>query len=239
MMKLNFLTKEKKHPIFLIVFLLLGMTSVSFGQTIQGTVSDDQNETLVGVNVVIKNTSTGTVTDFDGNFSLSVSELPTTLVFSYTGYKDREVLVSSADNSLAITLSSGVLLQDIIVTSRRVEESLQSVPLAITAFTPEELVQKGATQMVDVARFTPGLTIENGVSGAAFGTSIFIRGIGQSDFKGTTDPGVGVYVDGIYIARTIGTLFEMEGAQVEVLRGPQGTTFGRNTIGGAINITTP
>lgn len=217
---------------------VLGNTLMA--QTARGTVTDAANgDPLIGVNVVIKGTATGTVTDLDGAFSLDLTEMPSTLVLSYTGYRDQEVTVSSTNSPIQVALQSGVVLQDITVTARRVEESLQSVPLAITAFTPEELVQKGATQINDIARFTPGLTIENGQSGAAFGTSIFIRGIGQSDFKGTTDPGVGVYVDGIYIARTIGTLFEMEGAQVEILRGPQGTTFGRNTIGGAINITTP
>lgn len=240
-MKLNFITNQPTNPITLVVLFLLGFSTISFGQTIQGKVTDDKSEALIGVNVVIKNTSTGTVTDLAGDFSLEVKELPTTLVFSYTGYKDQEVAVSAANSPLAVTLASGVQLNDIIVTARRVEESLQKTPVAITAFTPEELVQKGAFQLDDVARFTPNLIIDNApaVSGAGFGTTIFIRGIGQNDFASTTDPGVGVYVDGIYIARTIGTLFEMQGTQVEVLRGPQGTTFGRNTVGGAINITTP
>lgn len=127
---------------------------------------------------------------------------------------------------------------DIEITARRVPELSQSVPFSLTAFTAKELRERNATQLNEISRLTPNLVINNGQNGAAFGNSIFIRGIGQSSFNGTSDPGVGVYVDGVYMPRTIGTLFELEGSQVEVLRGPQGTLFGRNTIGGAINITT-
>ncbi len=148
------------------------------------------------------------------------------------------VSVVSSTALFAQNSTTDTALVDTEITARRISELSQSVPFSLTAFTAKELEDRNATQLTDITRFTPNLVINNGQVGAAFGNSIFIRGIGQSNYSGTSDPGVGVYVDGVYIPRTIGTLFEMQGSQVEVLRGPQGSTFGRNTIGGAINITT-
>ncbi len=155
-----------------------------------------------------------------------------TLVFSIC------ILVMSSNILVAQNSDTDSTLVDTEITARRVPELSQSVPFSLTAFTAKELEDRNATQLTDITRFTPNLVINNGQVGTAFGNSIFIRGIGQSNYRGTSDPGVGVYIDGVYIPRTIGTLFDMQGSQVEVLRGPQGSTFGRNTIGGAINITT-
>lgn len=148
------------------------------------------------------------------------------------------ISVMSTNILVAQNSDTDSTLTDTEITARRITEFSQSVPFSLTAFTAKELEDRNATQLTDITRFSPNLLINKGQGGAAFGNSIFIRGIGQSNFSGTSDPGVGVYVDGVYIPRTIGTLFEMQGSQVEVLRGPQGSTFGRNTIGGAINITT-
>ncbi|MFK7926274.1 MAG: TonB-dependent receptor [Bacteroidia bacterium] len=148
--------------------------------------------------------------------------------------------VSAVSSTTLVAQKSDIdtALVDTKITARRISEPSQSVPFSLTAFPDKELEERNATQLTDITRFTPNLVINNGQGGAAFGNSIFIRGIGQSNYSGTSDPGVGVFIDGVYIPRTIGTLFEMESAQVEVLRGPQGSMFGRNTIGGAINITT-
>lgn len=154
------------------------------------------------------------------------------LVFSFC------ILIMSSNILVAQNSDTDSTLVDTEITARRVSELSQSVPFSLTVFTDKELKGRNATQLTDVTRYTPNLIINNGQNGAAFGNSIFIRGIGQSNYTGSSDPGVGVYLDGVYIPRTIGTLFEMEGAQVEILRGAQGSTFGRNTIGGAINITT-
>ncbi len=241
-MKINNLLKRVtiKHLLFVIFFASAPLLTAQT-RTISGTVFGEGEEPLIGVTVKVKGQTVGTVTNFNGLYELNVNAEAQVLLFSYTGYRAQEVVISDQTSIDVVMEESIEGLEEIRVTARRVEESLQSIPGAITAYTAEELVQKGATQVDEVARFTPNLIIDNApaVSGAGFGTTIFIRGIGQNDFSSTSDPGVGVYVDGIYIARTIGTLFEMQGAQVEVLRGPQGTTFGRNTVGGAINITTP
>lgn len=127
-------------------------------------------------------------------------------------------------------------LGEIIVTARRVEENLQTTPISVSVFSPQNLQQLGVTTLSQLQNFTPNLTISEANGGNA---SIFIRGVGQNDFIISQDPGVGTYIDGVYIARQFGGLLDtLDLDHVEVLRGPQGTLFGRNTEGGAINLLT-
>jgi len=125
-------------------------------------------------------------------------------------------------------------LEEIVVVARKREENLQDVPISISAFSAEALEARGAEDLVDVGRFVPNVNIGEVGSGRAHLT---IRGIGNTDAYVTTDPAVGVYVDGVYLARAQGNLLDLlDLERVEVLRGPQGTLFGKNAIGGAINI---
>jgi iron complex outermembrane receptor protein len=132
------------------------------------------------------------------------------------------------------------LLEEVTVTARRREESLQDTPISITAFTGEALERQQIERLNGIASATPNLIFDSGAtfSGANSSASVFIRGIGQVDFSLTTEPGVGIYLDGVYLSQTIGSVLDLVDVErVEVLRGPQGTLFGRNTIGGAINVT--
>jgi len=127
---------------------------------------------------------------------------------------------------------------DIVVTARRTRESLQSVPVAITAFSGEQLQQQNARSVADVALLTPGLQINYSTATPA-GTIFTIRGQVNQDPVASQDATVGIYVDGLYWARAYGAnadLLDVSG--VQVLKGPQGTLFGRNTTGGAILLTT-
>jgi iron complex outermembrane receptor protein len=131
-------------------------------------------------------------------------------------------------------------LEEIVVSARKRAENIQDVPISITAYSGEQLGFLGVQDLADVAHFAPNLQFDRtaAVSGSSIASTIFIRGIGQTDFTLNSDPGVGVYVDGVYIARSVGSLLDLIDPQtVEVLRGPQGTLFGKNTIGGALNIT--
>ncbi|WP_255325589.1 TonB-dependent receptor [Sphingobium sp. 15-1] len=130
---------------------------------------------------------------------------------------------------------------DIVVTAQRREQNAQEVPIALTIFGGEALQDRAISDVSQLGGVTPNVSLDAGTpfagSSAALGASI--RGIGQNDFAVNVDPGVGVYIDGIFLARTVGanvTLPDVE--RVEILKGPQGTLFGRNTIGGAINIVT-
>jgi len=134
---------------------------------------------------------------------------------------------------------SSIGIQEVVVTARKVEESIQDTPVAVSAFSNNDLKVRGALDVTDVAKASPNVTIDSGASfsGSSATPVVFIRGIGQQDFVITSDPAVGVYLDGVYIARTVGSLLDLVDIErVEVLRGPQGTLFGRNSIGGAVSV---
>lgn len=130
-------------------------------------------------------------------------------------------------------------LEEITVTARKREENLQDTPISITAFSANDLIQRTISNLGEIAPFTPNLEIgtASGGNGSSSSSIIYIRGIGQEDYSVTTDPGVGIYVDGVYFPRSVGSIMDlMDIERLEVLRGPQGTLFGKNTIGGALNI---
>jgi len=156
-------------------------------------------------------------------------------------------------NSLALKLSSSVLVlsamaitdpafaqnnDEIVVTAQRREQSIQDVPISVTAVTGDFLENIGAVDITDIQKLTPNTTIE-AARGSNSTLIAFIRGVGQQDPLWGFEPGVGIYVDDVYIARPQGAvldIFDVE--RIEVLRGPQGTLYGRNTIGGAIKYVT-
>ncbi len=124
----------------------------------------------------------------------------------------------------------------IVVVARRIEERITDVPVAVTALSEAQLAKLGANDLSGVQGSVPNVNIVQG-RGSATSANMFIRGIGQPDALQTFDPAVGVYVDGVYLSRIQGALLNLFDVQrVEVLRGPQGTLYGKNTIGGAVNI---
>ncbi len=135
--------------------------------------------------------------------------------------------------------ASGV--EDIIVTARRRQESLQDTPISISAVTAEGLRARGIENVTQIGDFTPNVKFNASVPVSASNATaaIFIRGIGQNDYQLSADPGVGLYLDGVYISRGVGNVLDVLNVErIEVLRGPQGTLFGRNTIGGAVSVVT-
>ena len=131
-----------------------------------------------------------------------------------------------------------VALDDVKVTARRVEESIQDIPIAVTSFSREDLEDAQADNLDSLNGAVPNMNLVQG-RGSATSANIYIRGIGQPDALQTFDPGVGVYVDGVYLSRIQGALMSLHDVErIEVLRGPQGTLYGKNTIGGAVNVVT-
>lgn len=131
--------------------------------------------------------------------------------------------------------SSAAALEEIVVTANRREENLQTVPLSITAFSGAELQAQGITDLKGITERTPGFTMGEFNPGQ---TQLYVRGIGSNEDGAGGDQSVVVFLDEVYIGRSAGQdvdLFDLE--RVEVLRGPQGTLFGRNVVGGAISIT--
>ncbi|HEY1961463.1 MAG TPA: TonB-dependent receptor [Rhizomicrobium sp.] len=132
-------------------------------------------------------------------------------------------------------------IEVVTVTAEKRAENIQNVPIAITAFTGADLQTKGVTSLNQLSNLTPNVNLDAGApfSGDTSVLSASIRGIGSDDFAFNIDPGVGVYLDGVYLARTIGANVDLlDISRIEIAKGPQGTLFGRNTIGGAINIIT-
>lgn len=128
------------------------------------------------------------------------------------------------------------VLEEIIVTARKRQESLQDTPVAVSALGAEALQEAGIYNTRDLQMTVPGLTFSEQGSKTP---SIYIRGVGQRESNAALDPGVGVYINGIYIARTDSQLLDTVDTQsVQILRGPQGTLFGKNNTGGAIIVTT-
>lgn len=129
------------------------------------------------------------------------------------------------------------MLEEIVVTARKREESLQETPISITAFSAASLEAANMVDLRDIGKYTPGMSFTSYGMGSSEAGAIFLRGIGQSDHMVTTDPGVGLYIDGVYVGRNQGAALDLlDLERVEVLRGPQGTLYGKNTIGGAVNV---
>ena len=124
----------------------------------------------------------------------------------------------------------------IIVTAQRRAQDLQDVPAAVTALSAAQLDERQIQETEDLQTQIPNVVIANG-TGTASSARIYFRGIGEDESRGAIDPAVGIYVDNVYLGRTVGSLVDLvDIEQIEVLRGPQGTLYGRNTNGGAIKI---
>ena len=133
------------------------------------------------------------------------------------------------------------ILESIVVTARRREEPLQDTPIAVTALSAEALERQQITATTDLDKVAPNLQFHTygTLTGNNSAAQVFIRGIGQTDATPAVDPGVGIYIDEVYMGRAVGGAMDFRDiANVQILRGPQGTLFGRNTIGGAVLLTT-
>lgn len=127
-------------------------------------------------------------------------------------------------------------LEDVVITAQRRAESVQNVPIAVSAFSPAELERRNISEALDVIQYVPNLMGSNN-TGLGTANAYYLRGLGNTESIATFDPPVGTYIDDIYVSRQNGnnfSFFDVE--RVEVLRGPQGTLFGRNTTGGAVSV---
>ena len=135
--------------------------------------------------------------------------------------------------------SGDAVFEEVIVTATKRAENIYDVPMAVSAFTEDMIIKQGITDLTDVGKFVPNMNVTGFSAGHTSSVNVFLRGIGLQDHLITTDPGVGVYVDGVYLGRQVGQNWSLANIErIEVLRGPQGTLYGRNSIGGAINIIT-
>lgn len=226
---------------FALTALAFLWANAAFGQnTLLGTVKDGAGFPLVGATVALKATNTYAVADTNGQFKISTSKKPPlTLEVSLIGFLQQEVLVSEfSGDALSIVLAEDNVLSEVVITSRRRRETAQEVPIPISVIGGRLVEESGAFNVNRLKELVPTVQL---YSSNPRNTTLNIRGLG-STFGLTNDgidPGVGFYVDGVYFARPAATTLDfIDIEQVEVLRGPQGTLFGKNTTAGAFNITT-
>jgi len=151
-----------------------------------------------------------------------------------------DTATNSSDGSAAAQTTPNTTEQtgDILVTARRRSESLLSVPIAVTAFTADRLDKTGAVDLTDIQNVTPNTTLKT-ARGSNSTLAAFIRGVGQQDPVPGFEAGVGIYLDDVYLNRPQAAVLDIYDVdRIEVLRGPQGTLYGRNTIGGAVKYVT-
>ena len=217
------------------LFFLISVYTVNAQQisNIQGRVSDENGMSLSNVYVQVLNSELVTKTKTDGSFS--IGEVPfgnLTLRFSLIGYADKIVLVQNR-NSISIAMaSSGLKLDEVVVSSEKREQKLQDLPLSVTSLSAQKIEDYRIQSTRDLSALVPNLYSSNPGDGRNV-TSI--RGIGTTSY----DQAVATYIDGVNqfgLDTYISSLFDVE--SIEVLRGPQGTLYGRNAMGGVVNIVT-
>ncbi len=227
------------------VILFFHIQAIAFGQngpyTIQGTIIDSTtNEPVIGAIVKRADGYVGTQTNLDGFFLIEYSgTLPVTLIVNYTGYVNQSFVVTEENvgQRLTIPIHVDVNASEVItISSRRRDETAQDVPIPISVVGGARVEDAGAFNVNRIKEIVPSVQL---YSSNPRNTGLNIRGLG-SPFGLTNDgldPGVGYYVDGVYYARPAATTLDfIDVERVEVLRGPQGTLFGKNTSNGAFNI---
>lgn len=229
----------KKNILILFSFLFItGFTSAQ--GPITGIIKRSNGAPVPHATVVIRGTNIKVSADEQGIFSItSTQEPPFFLQVSSVGYKPQDFqILKLQDTPVELVLVESALLDEIVVTSRRRSEVLQDVPIPISVVGGTQIEQSGAFNVNRVKELIPSVQL---YTSNPRNTGINIRGIG-SPFGLTNDgldPGVGFYVDGVYYARpAAATLDFIDVERIEVLRGPQGTLFGKNTSAGAFNIIT-
>lgn len=234
----NIYTKTISTLILILVF------STSYSQSLlDGEVKSNDNTPIEGVNIFVKGTTNSTTSDVNGKFSIQSKALPFTIIVQYAGFNTKEIKITELPANakpLQIIISTGdeKVLSEVVVTSRRRIEKVQDIPIAVSVVTGKQAEQAGAFNVNRIKELIPSVQL---YSSNPRNTGINIRSLGSP--YGLTndgiDPGVGFYVDGVYFARPAATTLDfIDVDRIEVLRGPQGSLFGKNTTSGAFNITT-
>ncbi|MBX9852403.1 MAG: TonB-dependent receptor, partial [Cytophagaceae bacterium] len=246
-----YLHRRKTFKIFFFLIFFVFFLSKAFAQTpVSGKVLDQNGKPVPGVAVITKDSSAGATTAEDGSFYFESEATPpiTIIIGSVPGFDGQEIVYTGPETNLNITLKSNAatvppdttaaVTDEVNVTARRRKENPQEIPIAVSVVSGNAVTESGAFNVNRVKELVPTVQL---YSSNPRNTTLNIRGMG-STFGLTNDgidPGVGFYIDGVYYARPAATALDfIDVEQIEVLRGPQGTLFGKNTTAGAFNITT-
>jgi iron complex outermembrane receptor protein len=226
--------------------LLFSLTLILFANqiwaqsSIKGKVLDSFGEPLAGATLVLRGTNYYAITSESGDFEIDYTKsYPIFIQVNFVGYKEIQKELSAAPTvPLEFKLEDDLELSEVLITARRRTEEVQKVPIPISVISGAIVEEAGAFNVNRVKELVPTVQL---YSSNPRNTTLNIRGLG-STFGLTNDgidPGVGFYVDGVYFARPAATTLDfVDIEQIEVLRGPQGTLFGKNTTAGAFNIST-
>ena len=227
--------------ILLLILPILFISEATIAQeNVQGEIKDANGSALAGATIEVVGEKIYAIADDLGKFSItSQKDFPFSLLIRFVGYEPQEVEISDEPIvPINIILIDDSQLNEVVVSARRRKEAVQDVPIPISVVTGKLIADAGAFNVNRVKELVPSVQL---YSSNPRNTGVSIRGLGTT-FGLTNDgidPGVGFYVDGVYNARTaVTTLDFIDVEQIEVLRGPQGTLFGKNTTAGAFIVTT-
>jgi iron complex outermembrane receptor protein len=229
-----------RKSLLFVLLLTVATLTVRSQSVLKGVIKDGKGIAVESATIKIVGSTVFTVADGKGQFTIPApKQLPFTLQITSAGYSPSEVVIAELkDSVLNILLIENSQLSEVVITSRRRIETAQNVPIAISVIGGSQVDNAGAFNVNRLKELIPSVQL---YTSNPRNTGINIRGLG-SPFGLTNDgldPGVGFYVDGVYYARpAAATLDFIDIEQIEVLRGPQGTLFGKNTTSGAFNITT-
>lgn len=221
-------------PFYLIIGILFSFLISVYGQqqNIAGRVINSDGEALLGVNVLIKGTSTGTISDENGKFSIAAKNENTTLTFSYLGFRSVELI---AKNKMTVVLQEDAKsLGEIVVSAQKRNQSNIEVPVTISALSGNSLNKLNIQQLDELSEYIPGMQMQ---LQSPNNPGYVIRGVTSDDGDSRSQPRVSVFQDGVSISRSrasVVELFDLE--RIEVVKGPQGTLFGRGAEIGALHI---
>lgn len=221
----------------LVLFFFTTGFQLNAQNAIAGKVIDATTQaTLPGATITVSSTFKGTATDINGDFYLeNIEKFPLTINVSYTGYSPQKIELISPRKDLIVALNLGANLNEVVVTAQLREQELQEVPIAISVFDDKQiLTSPNINNIDDILLDVPGLSGGDFPGGVVYN----IRGISSNIFNNSIENSVGIFMDGVFSGRLTASsneFFDIE--RVEILKGPQGTLFGRNTSAGAISIT--
>ncbi len=232
-MKFYFL--KTLFSLFLFSLLAAGMHAQ---QTVTGTVTDEVNSPLPGVTVVVKGTSNGAVTDFDGTYSITLNADDTTLVFSYLGFKTQEIAFNGNARINVTMQESATQLQDVFVSATRRPVRKIETTTATQSISSDEIENLNATGLVDIVKFTPGVFSQN--QAGRVRSQVFIRGFPDASSNGLVY--TSIMIDGVKTFASTEAIpdasfrNDLNIGKVEVVRGSAATLYGRGAAAGAINV---
>lgn len=229
----------KKNFCLVIISILIAGTGYT-QSILKGVIKDEKGVAIEAASISVKGTSVFRVADAKGEFTIPAPKtLPFTLTVTSVGFSPAEAEITELkDSVITIILFTNTELTELIITARRRVETAQNVPISISVVGGAQVEETGAFNVNRLKELVPAVQL---YSSNPRNTTLNVRGLG-STFGLTNDgidPGVGFYVDGVYYARPAATTLDfIDIERIEVLRGPQGTLFGKNTTAGAFNITT-